>query len=82
MTSPDDDTTLQPYQNQEPEVVDDELLSATLFEHGPQEFAGKLAQEEGIDFFKVRYLQLDFRSKLYHLLYCLSQCSVTTRWHI
>jgi len=45
-----------------PTVIDDEMLSKAVYEQGPQEYAGKIAREEGISFGDVKKLRLDYRS--------------------
>lgn len=45
-----------------PAVIDDEMLTKAVYEQGPQEYAGKIAREEGIDFGSVSKLRLDYRS--------------------
>jgi len=45
-----------------PTVIDDEMLTKAVYEQGPQEYAGKIAREEGIDFVVVKKLRLDYRS--------------------
>ena len=47
----------------EPVVIDDELLQAAVDEQGPKEYAGEIARAEGIEFFTLLHLRLDFRSK-------------------
>jgi len=46
-----------------PAVIDDEMLTKAVYEQGPQEYAGKIAREEGINFGDVQKLRLDYRSK-------------------
>ena len=45
-----------------PAVIDDEMLSKAVYDQGPQEYAGKIAREEGINFGDVQKLRLDYRS--------------------
>lgn len=45
-----------------PTVIDDEMLNKAVYEQGPQEYAGKIAREEGINFGDVKKLRLDYRS--------------------
>uniref|UniRef100_A0A8D0GGM6 Dynein regulatory complex subunit 3 n=1 Tax=Sphenodon punctatus TaxID=8508 RepID=A0A8D0GGM6_SPHPU len=52
------------YDTIEPNVIDAEMLQKAIEEQGPQEEAGQLAKEEGIDFKDVKELQLDFRNIL------------------
>ena len=51
-----------------PTVIDDDMLSKAVYEQGPQEYAGKIAREEGINFGDVKKLRLDYRSKKMHVI--------------
>ena len=46
-----------------PVVIDDEMLTKAVYDQGPQEYAGKIAREEGINFGDVTKLRLDYRSR-------------------
>uniref|UniRef100_F6UPM5 Dynein regulatory complex subunit 3 n=1 Tax=Monodelphis domestica TaxID=13616 RepID=F6UPM5_MONDO len=52
------------YDTIEPNVIDEELLKLAVEEQGPQEEAGQVAKQEGINFKDVRSLQLDFQNIL------------------
>uniref|UniRef100_A0A4X2KV01 Dynein regulatory complex subunit 3 n=1 Tax=Vombatus ursinus TaxID=29139 RepID=A0A4X2KV01_VOMUR len=52
------------YDTIEPNVIDEELLKLAVEEQGPQEAAGQVAKQEGINFKDVRSLQLDFQNIL------------------
>lgn len=47
----------------EPKVIDEEMLQQAIVEQGPQGQAGKIAKKEGIQYKEVLQLRLDFRSK-------------------
>lgn len=49
-----------------PAVIDDDMLTKAVYDQGPQEFAGKIAREEGINFVDVKKLRLDYRSTRRH----------------
>jgi len=49
-----------------PAVIDDDMLTKAVYDQGPQEFAGKIAREEGINFVDVKKLRLDYRSTHRH----------------
>ena len=48
-----------------PVVIDDEMLTKAVYDQGPQDYAGKIAREEGINFGDVKKLRLDYRSRPY-----------------
>uniref|UniRef100_G3W306 Dynein regulatory complex subunit 3 n=1 Tax=Sarcophilus harrisii TaxID=9305 RepID=G3W306_SARHA len=50
------------YDTIEPNVIDEELLKLAVEEQGPQEAAGQVAKQEGINFKDVKSLQLDFQN--------------------
>ena len=50
------------YDTVEPAVIDDEMLRKAVEEQGPKEEAGRIAKQEGISYFDVITLRLDFRS--------------------
>ncbi|KAK7497337.1 hypothetical protein BaRGS_00011381 [Batillaria attramentaria] len=52
------------YDTIEPSVIDDEMLNEAVFEQGPKDEAGRLAEEEGIDFDEVQSLRLDYKNIL------------------
>ncbi|XP_074137657.1 dynein regulatory complex subunit 3 isoform X1 [Sminthopsis crassicaudata] len=52
------------YDTIEPNVIDEELLKLAVEEQGPQEAAGQVAKQEGINFKDVKSLQLDFQNIL------------------
>ncbi|XP_072506270.1 dynein regulatory complex subunit 3 [Notamacropus eugenii] len=52
------------YDTIEPSVIDEELLKLAVEEQGPQEAAGQIAKQEGINFKDVKALQLDFQNIL------------------
>jgi len=45
-----------------PCVIDDDMLTKAVYDQGPQDYAGKIAREEGINFGDVKKLRLDYRS--------------------
>lgn len=47
----------------EPSVVNDQMLQKAIVEQGPQGTAGKIAEEEGIEYIEVTQLRLQFLSK-------------------
>lgn len=47
----------------EPTVINEELLTSACFAQGPTGEAGKLAEEEGIEFASVKSLTLAYQSK-------------------
>lgn len=51
------------WQQDEPKVMDEEMLQQAIVEQGPQGQAGKIAKKEGIQYEEVLQLRLDFRSK-------------------
>lgn len=51
------------YDTIEPSVVNEEMLQKAIVEQGPQGVAGRIAQEEGIEFGEVTQLRLEFLSK-------------------
>jgi len=51
------------WKQDEPKVIDDEMLQQAIVEQGPQGQAGKIAKKEGIQYEEVFQLRLDFRSK-------------------
>lgn len=51
------------WQQDEPKVMDEEMLQQAIVEQGPQGQAGKIAKKEGIKYEEVLQLRLDFRSK-------------------
>lgn len=53
------------WQQDEPKVIDEEMLHQAIEEQGPQGQAGKIAKEEGIKYTEVLHLQLDYRSKTF-----------------
>ncbi|XP_051742051.1 dynein regulatory complex subunit 3 [Ctenopharyngodon idella] len=57
------------WQQDEPKVMDEEMLQQAIVEQGPQGQAGKIAKKEGIKYEEVLQLRLDFRNilKIYHL---------------
>jgi len=61
-TSEEEKSSLN-YRHEEPTIIDDEMLTQAVYEQGPQQYAGLLAQEEGIEFVEVTKLRLSFRSK-------------------
>ncbi|XP_076809798.1 dynein regulatory complex subunit 3-like [Clavelina lepadiformis] len=52
------------YDTVEPAVVDDEMLKKAVEEQGPKDEAGRIAKQEGIDYWDVLSLRLDFRNIL------------------
>jgi len=50
-----------------PVVIDDDMLTKAVYDQGPQDYAGKIAREEGINFGDVTKLRLDYRSIYRHL---------------
>ncbi|KAK2169906.1 hypothetical protein LSH36_6g13046 [Paralvinella palmiformis] len=52
------------YDTIEPAVIDEEILQTAVEEQGPKEEAGKIAQDEGIDFSDVTSLRLDYKNIL------------------
>ncbi|XP_066546295.1 dynein regulatory complex subunit 3 [Amia ocellicauda] len=59
----------QMYDTVEPSVVDEEMLQRAVEEQGPQNRAGHIAKEEGIEFREVHQLRLDYKNilKIDHL---------------
>ncbi|CAB1342382.1 unnamed protein product [Coregonus sp. 'balchen'] len=57
------------YDTAEPSLVDEELLQMAVEEQGPQDQAGRIAKEEGIQYDEVCQLRLDYRNilKIDHL---------------
>ncbi|XP_067238775.1 dynein regulatory complex subunit 3 [Chanodichthys erythropterus] len=57
------------WQQDEPKVMDEEMLQQAIVEQGPQGQAGKIAKKEGIQYEEVLQLRLDFMNilKIYHL---------------
>lgn len=57
------------WKQDEPKVMDEEMLQQAIVEQGPQGQAGKIAKKEGIQYEEVLQLRLDFRNilKIYHL---------------
>ncbi|KAM4598286.1 dynein regulatory complex subunit 3 [Polymixia lowei] len=57
------------YGKVEPSVMDEEMLQKAVEEQGPQEQAGHIAKEEGIEFNEVLQLRLEYRNilKIDHL---------------
>ena len=51
----------------EPNVISETLLKQCVTEQGPKGEAGKVANEEGIEFEEVQELRLDFKSMCYRL---------------
>lgn len=51
------------YDTIEPAVIDEQMLKQCVEEQGPKEEAGRIANQEGIDFNEVLHLRLDFKSK-------------------
>ncbi|XP_069036840.1 dynein regulatory complex subunit 3 [Lepisosteus oculatus] len=57
------------YDTVEPSVVDEQMLQKAVEEQGPQDQAGSIAKEEGIQYGEVCQLRLDYRNilKIDHL---------------
>ncbi|XP_014058429.1 dynein regulatory complex subunit 3-like isoform X1 [Salmo salar] len=57
------------YDTAEPSLVDEELLQKAVEEQGPQDQAGQIAKEEGIQYDEVCQLRLDYKNilKIDHL---------------
>ncbi|XP_050962383.1 dynein regulatory complex subunit 3 [Labeo rohita] len=57
------------WQQDEPKVIDEEMLQQAIEEQGPQGQAGDIAKKEGIQYEDVLQLRLDYRNilKIYHL---------------
>ncbi|XP_043091322.1 dynein regulatory complex subunit 3-like [Puntigrus tetrazona] len=57
------------WQQDEPKVIDEEMLKQAIEEQGPQGQAGDIARKEGIQYEDVLQLRLDYRNvlKIYHL---------------
>uniref|UniRef100_A0A4W4GW58 Dynein regulatory complex subunit 3 n=1 Tax=Electrophorus electricus TaxID=8005 RepID=A0A4W4GW58_ELEEL len=57
------------YKTMEPSVVDEQMLQKAVEEQGPQDQAGRIAKEEGIQYHEVIQLRLDYRNilKIDHL---------------
>ncbi|XP_077069908.1 dynein regulatory complex subunit 3 [Siphateles boraxobius] len=57
------------WKQDEPKVMDEEMLQQAIVEQGPQGQAGKIAKKEGIQYEEVLQLRLDFKNilKIYHL---------------
>uniref|UniRef100_A0A8C7JA46 Dynein regulatory complex subunit 3 n=1 Tax=Oncorhynchus kisutch TaxID=8019 RepID=A0A8C7JA46_ONCKI len=57
------------YDTAEPSLVDEELLQKAVEEQGPQDQAGQIAKEEGMQYDEVSQLRLDYKNilKIDHL---------------
>ncbi|KAL0993113.1 hypothetical protein UPYG_G00103370 [Umbra pygmaea] len=57
------------YNTKQPSVMDEEMLQKAVEEQGPQDQAGQIAKQEGIQYDEVCQLRLDYRSikKIDHL---------------
>ncbi|XP_073689261.1 dynein regulatory complex subunit 3 [Garra rufa] len=57
------------FQQDEPKVIDEEMLQEAIEEQGPQGQAGDIAKKEGIQYEDVLQLRLDYKNilKIYHL---------------
>ncbi|KAL1277648.1 hypothetical protein QQF64_024321 [Cirrhinus molitorella] len=57
------------WQQDEPKVIDEEMLQQAIEEQGPQGQAGDIAKKEGIQYEEVLQLRLDYKNilKIYHL---------------
>lgn len=53
------------YDTAEPSLVDEELLQKAVEEQGPQDQAGQIAKEEGMQYDEVCQLRLDYKSKTF-----------------
>lgn len=60
------------YDTAEPSLVDEELLQKAVEEQGPQDQAGQIAKEEGIQYDEVCQLRLDYKSKTFDRCWCSS----------
>ncbi|EDV27345.1 uncharacterized protein TRIADDRAFT_20807 [Trichoplax adhaerens] len=52
------------YDTIEPAVIDEQMLKQCVEEQGPKDEAGRIANQEGIDFNEVLHLRLDFKNIL------------------
>lgn len=50
------------WQQDEPKVIDEEMLKQAIEEQGPQGQAGDISKKEGIQYEDVLQLRLDYRS--------------------
>ncbi|XP_026064760.1 dynein regulatory complex subunit 3 isoform X2 [Carassius auratus] len=57
------------WQQDEPKVIDEEMLKQAIEEQGPQGQAGDISKKEGVQYEDVLQLRLDYRNilKIYHL---------------
>ncbi|XP_055040332.2 dynein regulatory complex subunit 3 [Misgurnus anguillicaudatus] len=62
------------WQQDEPKVIDEEMLHQAVEEQAPQGQAGKIAKGEGVKYSEVLHLQLDYKNilKIYHLCHFTS----------
>ena len=67
------------YDTIEPAVIDEQMLKQCVEEQGPKEEAGRIANQEGIDFNEVLHLRLDFKSKHYYQFEVYSRCNCIIR---
>lgn len=68
------------YNTEEPSVISQQLLTKSVLAQGPEGEAGRLANEEGIEFSSVLHLRLDYQSEVVGGASCYSNLTILPRF--